>query len=131
MPFLMDERDDKHKAYVDSAWQKFSEEKLESHINEGKLVFVDVTAEWCLVCKTNKFFVLDQKDFINHLMANNVIMLRADFTNKSPEIAAFLEKNGAYGIPFNALYSKSNPRGIRMPELLSRDDVYNAIEEAK
>jgi len=130
LPMLMNEKDDNKQDYIDASWEEFSEEKLNQHIKDAEVIFVDVTAEWCLICKTNKFFVLDQMDFIDHLKAKDVVLMRADFTNRSPEIAKFLEKNNRYGIPFNAVYSKKKPEGIPLPELLKRKDVYDAIDQA-
>lgn len=130
LPMLMNDKDDNKKLFIESSWEEFSEEALRQYIEDGNVVFVDVTAEWCLICKTNKFFVLDHMDFINHLKARDVILMRADFTNRSPEIAKFLEKNGRYGIPFNAVYSTKFPEGIPLSEILKRQDVYDAIERA-
>jgi suppressor for copper-sensitivity B len=130
LPMLMNEKDISKQMLINSSWEEFNEERLNEYVAQDRIVFIDVTAEWCLICKTNKFFVLDQEDFINHLKARDVVMMRADFTNRSPVISKFLEKNGRFGIPFNSVYSKKHPEGIHLPELLSRDDVYDAIEKA-
>ncbi len=56
--------------------------------------------------------------------------MRADWTSPDPEIAAYLEDFGRYGIPFNAVYGPALPRGMALPELLTRDAVLTAMDRA-
>lgn len=109
-------------------WKKFQEETIVQHISEGKIVFVDVTADWCLTCKVNKFFVLDDSDVKRALSQENVVAMRADWTNKNAEIAAFLSSHSRVGIPFNIVYSAENPQGIILSELLSESEVLQSLQ---
>ena len=51
-----------------STWEKWSLEAQESALAEGKLVLVDVTADWCITCKVNKTLVLDSPPLVNKLL---------------------------------------------------------------
>lgn len=115
----------------DKSWHEFSEYKLQDALVNGEIVLVDVTAEWCLICKTNKLLVLDQDDIIKFLNDNKVLLLRADFTNRSEAIAKYLESKNRYGIPLNVVYGVKAPNGIVLPELLTKNDLIQAVQKAK
>ena len=94
------------------------------------MVFVDVTADWCITCKVNKAAVLDRDPVAARLADGAVLALRADWTNPDDGIARYLASFGRYGIPFNAVYGPKAPGGIALPELLSADEVLAAIRQA-
>lgn len=112
-------------------WIRFDEKKIPALVAEGKTVFVDVTADWCLTCQANKKFVLDNKEIREKLMSENVVAMIADWTKPDPTISAYLKKFGRYGIPFNAVYGPGAPQGIALPELLSSAAVIKAIEKSQ
>jgi suppressor for copper-sensitivity B len=112
------------------AWQPFDAEAIPSLVAQGKVVFVDVTADWCLTCKVNARFVLETEDVARALNGEGVVAMRADWTNPDAGIAAFLARFGRYGIPFNAVYGPSQAMGIVLPELLDRDTVLESLARA-
>lgn len=111
-------------------WQLFEEARISSLVAEGKTVFVDVTAEWCLTCIANKKLVLSVEPTISLLNADNVIAMQADWTRPNPAIADYLRSFGRYGIPFNVVYGPGAPQGLPLPELLSAEAVKNALQQA-
>lgn len=111
-------------------WQPFEEARISSLVAEGKTVFVDVTAEWCLTCIANKKLVLSVEPTISLLNADNVIAMQADWTRPDPAIADYLRSFGRYGIPFNVVYGPGAPQGLPLPELLSAEAVKNALQQA-
>jgi len=117
-------------AQVDVLWLPFSEQALAADIDEGKTVFVDVTADWCLTCKANKKFILSQDALSQRIFHTDIIAMQADWTNPDPIITSFLHKYGRYGIPFNAVFGPSAPQGILLPELLTPDSINNALDKA-
>jgi suppressor for copper-sensitivity B len=110
-------------------WASFDRDRVRSLVAQGKTVFVDVTAQWCAVCKTNKKFVLDTPDVTNRLRAATVAM-RGDWTSPDPKISALLASFGRYGIPFNVVFGPGAPGGVLLPELLTRDAIFAAIDTA-
>jgi suppressor for copper-sensitivity B len=111
-------------------WQPLDVAAIPKLVSEGKTVFVDVTADWCLTCKVNKAFVLAKDDMIKRLGAKNVIAMQADWTLPDDAISSYLASFGRYGIPFNAVYGPSLPGGLALPELLIRDIVTEALDRA-
>lgn len=111
-------------------WIAFDEPAIAGHVAAGKTVFVDVTADWCLTCQANKKLVLDRDPVAARLHGGNVVAMIADWTNPDPVIAAFLERYGRYGIPFNIVYGPAAPEGIPLPELLTDADVLAALDRA-
>ncbi|MER2520043.1 MAG: thioredoxin family protein [Bdellovibrionales bacterium] len=120
---------DKAQAYAQ--WKPLDEAELRRAVAEGKTVFVDVTADWCLTCKANKRFVLSRDDVKRRLFETGIVAMRADWTKPDPTIAEFLHAYGRYGIPFNIVFGPKAQQGIILPELLSRDAVMNALDQAE
>ena len=112
-----------------SLWQPFDEAKIPSLVKEGKTVFVDITADWCLTCKFNKLRVLNNAEIQAMLTEPNVIAMQGDMTRPNPALQAYLKKNGRYGIPFNIAYSPAHPEGLLLPELLTIDAVKAAVTQ--
>ena len=110
-------------------WTVFDRDQIKSLISQGKTVFVDVTAEWCVVCKSNKKLVINTADVSQRLAASTIAM-RADWTSPNPKISAFLASFGRYGIPLNVVFGPGAPSGVLLPELLTKDAVFKAIEQA-
>jgi suppressor for copper-sensitivity B len=94
-------------------------------------VFVDVTADWCITCKVNKSRVLNQPDVRAALKADDVILLRGDWTQPDPAIGEFLRSRDRVAIPFNQIYGPALPQGHILSPLLSREAVISTLSEAK
>jgi suppressor for copper-sensitivity B len=117
-------------AAVDAFWRPFDRGALDRLVAEGHVVFVDVTADWCLTCKLNKELVIDAPAVHARLDAPGVVAMRADWTRPSDAIAAYLRSFGRYGIPFNAAYGPAAPQGIALSEILTPDAVLSALAAA-
>jgi suppressor for copper-sensitivity B len=115
-------------AALSGPWQPFSRDRIAAAVAGGQVVFVDVTADWCLTCVANKRLVLSRGAVAEAL--KGTVALQADWTRPDPAIAAFLEDHGRFGIPFNAVYGPGAPEGITLPELLTDDAVLDAIASA-
>ena len=118
----------------DPQWGVWSRQAVAAHLDEGRPVFVDVTADWCVTCKANKALVLDRNP-VSQVMAeaaaaNRLTLLRADWTRPDADIAAFLASYGRYGIPFNIIIRPDGTQPIILPELLSDEAVMTALEKA-
>jgi len=111
-------------------WVSLDRARIDELVADGRVVFVDVTAEWCITCKVNKANVIEAEAVRERLHTDGVTPMRGDWTSRSDRIADYLAANGRYGIPFNAVYGPNAPEGIVLPELLTQDAVLDAIEEA-
>ena len=111
------------------AWTAFDRDKIRSLVSQGKTVFVDVTADWCLTCQANKKFVLS-KDELAKRLNSDAISMQADWTRPNSDISSYLAAYGRYGIPFNIVYGPGAPGGIVLPELLTTGTVVDALDKA-
>ena len=110
-------------------WENYDKKSLENHLNENKVVLVDVTADWCVTCQFNKMTTLNSSKVVDFLIKNDVEVIRADWTNKDKDILNFIKKYNRYGIPVNIVYGPKNKKGILLPEILSKDIVINKLME--
>ena len=122
--------DDGARRSLGGVWQPFDEAAIPRLVAEGRTVFVDVTADWCISCQVNKVAVLERGDVYARLAAAGVVAMQADWTRPDPAIARFLARFGRYGIPFNVVYGPRAPEGIALPELLSPAPVLAALDQA-
>ena len=114
----------------DQGWQEWQPGLAQSLTAEGRVVFVDVTADWCITCKTNKALVLDTDTVSKTFADQDVVLLRADWTLPDDAISAYLASFGRYGIPFNAVYGPSAPDGLPLPEILTTSAIRDALQRA-
>ena len=117
-------------AAKDLVWVPFDLASIPAMVADGRVVFVDVTADWCITCNVNKKRVLDTDDINAAFEQGEVVRMRADWTKPSNEIANYLASFSRFGIPFNVIYGPDAPRGVVLPELLSADSVYNGLAQA-
>jgi len=120
----------KYDNYVTGIWHPFAEDKIAGLVRSGKVVVVDVTAEWCLTCKFNKMLTLNRVDVLNYLKHHNVVAMRADITNPSPHVSSYMKNLNRYGIPLNVIYGPNAPEGIILSEILTSSKLINAIKKA-
>ncbi|MBB24224.1 MAG: hypothetical protein CME02_01695 [Geminicoccus sp.] len=118
-------------ASEEATFQPFSEAVLQEALAEGKTVFVDVTADWCLTCKTNKIRAINHEDVQAVLGSESVISLQADWTAYDASITRYLASQGRRAIPFNAVYNPKSGTAEVLPELLSPNDVLWALARAR
>jgi len=116
---------------AETDWAPLDEARIGRLVADGKVVFVDVTAEWCITCKVNKAAVIDSERVQAALDARDVVRMRGDWTQPSDRIADYLASFDRYGIPFNAVYGPGAPEGIALPEILSKSGVLEALSRAR
>ncbi|MES0266860.1 cytochrome c biogenesis protein CcdA [Citrobacter sedlakii] len=112
-------------------WQPLSEQAITDALAQHKRVFIDVTAEWCITCKVNKYNVLTTPSVQEALGQPDVVALRGDWTLPSDEITAFLNARGQVAVPYNQIYGPGLPQGQTLPTLLNRDNLLKTLAEAK
>jgi thiol:disulfide interchange protein DsbD len=114
------------------AWEKFSPQTLDAALATGRPVFVDFTADWCLTCKANERFAIDTPAVRAAFARNNVVTLRADWTNGDPAITEILKQNGRAGVPLYLLYpGGGDQKPIVFPELITSNMVLEHLSAGK
>ncbi|MBQ0532282.1 protein-disulfide reductase DsbD domain-containing protein [Providencia rettgeri] len=112
-------------------WQPLTEQAIADALADNKRVFIDVTAEWCVTCKANKYNVLLRDDIQQLLSEPDVVALRGDWTKPSPEITAFLQKRGQVAVPFNQIYGPNLAEGEVLSTILDRESLISVMNQAK
>ena len=112
-------------------WLNFDTIKLKELVNENNIVFVDITADWCMTCFYNKKTVLDRKKVKNIFEKYDVKKMRGNLTKPNKEINKYINSYGRFGIPANVIYSPSAPQGILLSELLTVRNLLSTFESIK
>ncbi len=102
---------------------------IAKHRAEGKHVFVDFTAEWCVTCKVNKRVAINTETVQSAFKENNVAFVTADWTNEDPSITKLLAEFGRAGVPFYLLYpADTSKEPIRFGDgILTQGAILEAI----
>lgn len=110
-----------------TAWQAWQPDLVARARREGRTVFVDFTAAWCVTCQVNKQTTLAKPAVLAAFEKNNTLLLRADWTRRDPRITTALTELGRSGVPVYVVY-----HGLKEPRVLSEligvDEVLRALE---
>src|SRR5947208_3458869 len=109
-------------------WQPFTPERLRTELEQGRTVFVDFTAAWCLTCKFNEASVLEAQYVRNAFQRTGIVKLKADWTNGDPVITKLLQHFGRPGVPLYVLYPAKNEEPIGLPEVLTKSMILDKLE---
>ena len=112
-------------------WQLLQPDRIAAEVAQGHVVFVDVTADWCVTCQANKIGVLLQEPVASALNQEQTVLLQGDWTRPNQAVTDYLRSYGRYGIPFNQVYGPGAPEGIALPVLLTDKAVLEALEQAR
>ncbi|MFT4046224.1 MAG: protein-disulfide reductase DsbD family protein [Solimonas sp.] len=109
------------------AAEPWSAQRVAELRGEGRTVFVDFTADWCLSCKVNERVALRAAKVEQRFRDAGVAVLVADWTNADPAITAELARFGRNGVPLYLVYVRGGEPQI-LPQLLTPEMVARAIE---
>jgi thiol:disulfide interchange protein DsbD len=112
-----------------SNWTAFSPSTVEDLREQGRPVFVDFTAAWCLTCQVNKQTVLSTETVQDAFAEKDVALVRADWTNRDSHITEALRSHGRSGVPVYVLYPGDGSGPTLLPEVLTQDIVLNALDD--
>lgn len=100
-------------------WQKYDAAKVEQLVANGEKVFVDFTAKWCITCLANEKIALQSEEFENLVKKHKIHTFKADWTNKSADIAQALASYGRNSIPLYVYYNGNDDNFVILPQLLT------------
>lgn len=126
--------DVKREAHADSneiVWKSFDPDALNEELAQGKTVFLDFTADWCLTCKVNETTILASKAVKDKLKTAHIVTMRADWTKQSPAITNMLNKFHRSGVPLYVIFpgtGKTEP--IVLPEILTEAVLLEKLSES-
>ncbi len=108
----------------------FSEQRLADVRRAGRVVFVNMTADWCITCKANEKAVLGNDGFRDALAKANAVYMVGDWTDVDPAITAYLQRYRAVGVPLYVVYPRGGGEGRVLPTVLTSTIVRDALERA-
>ncbi len=111
-------------------YEPYSPARLAELRAEGRPVFVNYTAAWCVSCQVNDRVALSTKGVAAAMKAHNVAYLKADWTKKDADIAAELARYGRAGVPLYLVYGADGSDGVILPSILTEGIVVKALNKA-
>jgi suppressor for copper-sensitivity B len=95
-------------------------------IKNKKIIFIDITASWCLTCKFNEINVLSDKEVQNILSKQNIYLIKEDITKPNKKVMEFIYSNNKVGIPFYAIIK--NGKIEVLSEILNKNTLINKLK---
>ena len=112
-------------------WRNYTPSSFEEARKTGKIIFLDITADWCLTCKTNENTILYSDEISKRLGKDDIIVFNADNTKRSDEVTGLMKSLERSAVPVYAIYppgEESEP--VLLPEVITKSMVLEAIEKA-
>lgn len=114
---------------IDSTWEPYSPSRLADLRQQGKPVFINLTAAWCITCLVNERVALSQPAFKALLEKESITYLKGDWTNQDAQISALLKEYGRSGVPLYLFYpSGVASKAVVLPQILTHDIVSSALQ---
>ncbi|NQY91473.1 MAG: thioredoxin family protein [Deltaproteobacteria bacterium] len=109
-------------------WRAWRQEEVDRLRAEGKPVFIDFTADWCLSCKANEVIAFSSQRVVERFRELGVVAMKADWTRGDPLITRALGRYGRDGVPLYVLYDgRRDSEPQLLPQLLTPDIVLEAL----
>ncbi len=111
-------------------WEPYSAARVSELRQQGRPIFIDFTAAWCLSCQVNERVAL-RTDAVQRAFSNaNVALLKADWTSRDSAITNVLAGFGRSGVPLYVLYPAGSGAATILPAVLTPGMVVSAVQKA-
>jgi thiol:disulfide interchange protein len=112
-------------------WETFSQTRLDSLLADGKPVFVNFTAAWCISCLVNEKVALSDAKVVDAFARGDITYLKGDWTNRDPVITEFLRRFNRSGVPLYLFYPAGETTPRELPQILTPDMVVSLINPSE
>jgi thiol:disulfide interchange protein/DsbC/DsbD-like thiol-disulfide interchange protein len=111
--------------------EPYSPQRFAALRAEGRAVFVNMTAAWCITCIVNEQVALERADVAAAFAERDVVYLKGDWTNQDQAISEVLARFGRSGVPLYLYYPpQRNAEPVVLPQILTPDIVLGALRGA-
>ena len=108
--------------------EPFTQARLDELKGQGRPVFVNLTAAWCITCKVNERMALRSGEVARAFQSAGITYLKGDWTKANPEITALLEHFGRAGVPLYLFYPGHGAGPRVLPQILTESLVLDEIK---
>ncbi len=116
-------------AAVEQSWVPYSDDQFKAARDSGKIVLVKFTANWCASCQYIEGTVFRDPGVWDYLKKNEVVAMKADFTEENPPADALLKTlNSTGGIPLTAIYGPGVKRPIQLSSVYTSETLLKALQ---
>lgn len=116
------------KKTIEQNWEPYSDARLNELLREGKPVFLNFTASWCISCLVNERVALSDDKVKETFKQEGITYLKGDWTNRDVAITQFLQKFNRSGVPLYVFYpAGKSDQPAELPQILTPDMVISAV----
>ena len=107
--------------------QPWSPEVVAALRAQGKPLFVNFTAAWCVTCQVNERVAFSSPEVAAAFKRTGAVYLVADWTNRDGVIAKALADQGRIGVPLYLVYDARGDAPKVLPQLLTPSIIADAL----
>jgi len=116
-------------AQATSSAEAFTPARLAALRAEGRPVFVNMTAAWCVTCLVNERVAIGTDAVQGAFSTRKIAYLKGDWTRQDPAITAYLRQNGRDGVPLYIYYPAGGRPPVVLPQILIETTVLTALDQ--
>ncbi len=108
--------------------ERFTPERLAALRAEGRPVFVNMTAAWCVTCLVNEKVALSPAPVREAFSKYRVAYLKGDWTSGDKLVTQFLRAHSRDGVPLYVLYPRAGEPTV-LPQILTEAGMLAELEK--
>ena len=113
--------------YMVANYEAFGTARFEELQAEGKPVFINMTAAWCITCLANEQTTLSSDRVIQAMTDQGITYLKGDWTNQDPEISRVLDAFNRPSVPLYVYYPGAGKEPVILPQILTPSIVVDTF----